>query len=235
MIRMLLLSNSGSPYLEYALGEIDRQLEGVNVVGFVSAAKLGGSRAENDYFEQARLVLEREGRSLLHLKWDGDGLERLEKVGAVFVGGGNTYALLDRLRRSGMLSRLAQRVREGMPYIGSSAGPNITCPTILTTHDWNVCGVTEFAGMNLFPWQINPHYFAGEIGLPRTAQREPRIAEFHLVRDTPVLAIEEQTGLFWDGDSAKLFGIGRARLFRLADEPKWIAAGEKFSVTTSSH
>src|SRR5690606_22989807 len=107
MIRMLLLSNSGSPYLEYALGKIDRQLEGVNVVGFVSAAKLGGSRAENDYFEPARLVLEREGRSLLHLKWDGDGLERLEKVGAVFVGGGNTYALLDRLRRSGMLSRLA--------------------------------------------------------------------------------------------------------------------------------
>lgn len=231
MIRMLLLSNSGSPYLDHARTEIDRLFEGVEAVGFVSAARLGGVDAEAGYFEQARAALARQGRMVVHLSWDGVGMGRLEDVGAVFVGGGNTYALLHRLRQSGLLARIAQKVRAGMPYLGSSAGTNIAGPTILTTNDWNVAGVTEFDGMSLFPWQINPHYFAAETGLPGTAQREPRIAEFHLVHETPVLALEEQTGLDWDGRLARLFGQGRARLFRRSAEPRWIEAGQSIPCT----
>ncbi len=229
MMRMLLLSNSGSPYLGYVGEAIDRHFAGTNLVGFVSAARLGGADAEAGYFDQAQKALERGPRKLVHLRWERDGLQRLDEVDAVFVGGGNTFALLQRLRQSGMLVRMAARVRVGMPYLGSSAGTNITGPTILTTNDWNVSGVSEFGGMSLFPWQINPHYFAAETGLPETACREPRIAEFHLMHETPVLAIEEQTGLEWDGREAKLFGLGRARLFRRRVEPCWINPGQSIA------
>src|SRR5262245_31137617 len=48
---------------------------------------------------------------------------------AFFVGGGNTFRLLDALYRLGLLGVLRERVRAGVPYLGISAGANVACPT----------------------------------------------------------------------------------------------------------
>ena len=60
------------------------------------------------------------------------------------MGGGNTYALLKRLRESGLLPAVRERVQAGMPYLGASAGSNVAGPTILTTNDWNVVALDRF-------------------------------------------------------------------------------------------
>jgi dipeptidase E len=59
-----------------------------------------------------------------------DPAEALEKAPAVFVGGGNTFRLLGELYQRNLLDVLRRRVREGMPYLGVSAGTNVACPTI---------------------------------------------------------------------------------------------------------
>ncbi|WP_129658439.1 Type 1 glutamine amidotransferase-like domain-containing protein [Rothia halotolerans] len=50
----------------------------------------------------------------------------LDGVDALYVAGGNTFALLAALRRRGCDAVVAERVRAGLPYIGSSAGSVIT-------------------------------------------------------------------------------------------------------------
>ncbi|WP_132993755.1 Type 1 glutamine amidotransferase-like domain-containing protein [Gordonia zhaorongruii] len=56
--------------------------------------------------------------------------ESLDSVDAVFVGGGNTFSVLETLRASGADAILDARVRDGLPYIGLSAGSVIAGPDI---------------------------------------------------------------------------------------------------------
>ena len=50
-----------------------------------------------------------------------------------FVGGGNTFRLLKGFYDFELLPPVRRRVAEGMPYIGSSAGSIVACPTLKTT------------------------------------------------------------------------------------------------------
>ena len=48
----------------------------------------------------------------------------------IFVGGGNTFFLLQELKRSGADKIIAQEVAKGKFYIGESAGAIAACPDI---------------------------------------------------------------------------------------------------------
>ena len=50
------------------------------------------------------------GLDLLHLRWNDRPLETLARAEGLFMGGGNTYALLKRLRESGLLPAIRERV-----------------------------------------------------------------------------------------------------------------------------
>lgn len=54
----------------------------------------------------------------------------LTKNDIIFIGGGNTFFLLQELRRSGADKILVQEVNKGKLYIGESAGAVIACPDI---------------------------------------------------------------------------------------------------------
>ena len=48
--------------------------------------------------------------------------EILDGLDALYVCGGETFVLLDNLRRDGLADVLVEKVRAGLPYIGLSAG-----------------------------------------------------------------------------------------------------------------
>lgn len=228
MSRLLLISNSGTPFLGHC-GEVIRTfLAGRNSVTYVTAARVGD---EEERYERAAKALASNGLQADHLKLDRDAVRKLDDAQAIFVGGGNTYALLSRLRQHGLLERLAERVRNGMPYIGTSAGTNIAAPNILATNDWNVVGATEFTGMALVPWGINPHYQETDPAMaPGSETRDQRIGEYLKCNFLPVLGIEEQTAIQVEEDVATVVGQGRARFFRRGDKPVWLEAGAKLSL-----
>ena len=203
-------------------------------VAFVTAANL---HDETAYFERIRAALEPAppegaGLELLHLRWDREPLATLAEAEALFMGGGNTYALLKRLRGAGLLEPIRARVLAGMPYLGASAGSNVAGPTILTTNDWNVVGLDRFDALGLVGFNINPHYKEADPAMAAFSEtRDDRIREYHAVNTNPVLGLEEGAWVIADDGAVTVHGTARVKLFRPAADPVWYRAGDRLPVS----
>jgi dipeptidase E len=229
-VRVLLISNSGRPYLDHCQAALVAFLGPARRVAFVTAATL---RDEAAYYELARSALAGASTALAvdHLRWDGEYRPTLDRAEAVFVGGGNTYALLARLRKSGLLDAIRERVGAGLPYVGSSAGANVAGPNILTTNDWNVVGLGAFDALGLVAFNVNPHYKETDPALaPGSETRDERIFEYLLVRDNPVVGIEEGTLVRIEDDAATVLGTRRAKVFARGRAPRWVAPGQDLDI-----
>ena len=225
-MRVLLISNSGQPYLEHCRGALkDFFGPDVQKVGFISAATLADPE---HYFSRAKDGLQPLGVEVEHVHWERQPLKSLAKVDALFVGGGNTYALLDRVRASGLLDAIKERARDGMPYAGASAGANLAGPTILTTNDWNVVALSHFGALQLVPFNINPHYKDRDPAMaPHSETREDRIREYHVRNKNAVVGIEEQTMVRVIDGTATVLGQGRVKLFRVGKPTEWFGDGQQ--------
>src|SRR5262249_29591607 len=149
---------------------------------------------------------------------------------AVFVGGGNTFRLLDRLQRSGAAATIAARARAGMPYAGSSAGSVIAAPTIRTTNDMPIVEPATLTALGLVPFQINAHDLAAAPNSTFMGEtREERLRQFHEENATPVLGLREGSWLCVDGERMHLRGSTAARLFRRGRPAEEFAAASDLS------
>jgi dipeptidase E len=228
-MRLLLISNStlhGSGYLDHCAGAITSFLAApVSRVLFVPYAVLDG----DEYAARARARFQAMGLALDSVLDARDGpAAALEKAESLFIGGGNTFRLLDALWRNGLVEPIRRRVHAGMPYIGSSAGSNVACPSIKTTNDMPIVQPPSFAALNLIPFNINPHYqdpIPGSTHMGET--REQRIAEFHEENVPPVVGLREGAWLVVDGETVTLEGPAGARLFRRGTPPMEYPSGSR--------
>src|SRR5262252_2484166 len=127
--RLLLISNStcyGRGYLDHAESAIRELFAGVDRVLFVPFALFD----RDGYAGQARRRFESMGFGLDSVHDARDGREAVAGASAIFVGGGNTFRLVDGLHRRGLLEPIRDRVRAGAPYLGSSAGSIVAGPTL---------------------------------------------------------------------------------------------------------
>jgi len=225
MRRLLLLSNStnhGGSYLDHAMEAVASFLGPGRRVLFVPFAL----RDWEAYTAKARERFAKAGIEVEGATAGSMGATALEKAAAVFVGGGNTFRLLDRLQRSGFLEILRRRVLAGMPYLGASAGTNIAAPTIKTTNDMPIVQPASFSALGLVPFQINPHYLDADPSSRHMGEtREERLREFLEENDMPVLGLREGAWLRVEGDRATLEGANGGRLFRRGTDPEEVAPG----------
>ncbi|GAB4141297.1 MAG: hypothetical protein Fur0037_08080 [Planctomycetota bacterium] len=223
MKRLFLISNStmhGRRYLEHCRDEMAAFLEGRPRVAFVPYA-LADHAA---YAARAKPAFDAAGAGLFSVHEARDPAGALEGADAVFVGGGNTFRLLDRMQRTGLLDAIRERVAEGMAYLGGSAGANVAAPTIRTTNDMPIVEPRSFEALGLVPFQINPHYLDSDPASRHMGEtREERIRQFHEENDAPVLALREGCWLAIDGPRVELEGTASARLFRKNQEPEEFA------------
>ena len=218
-MRLLLLSNSAnfeSGYLDHAMPALREFLGPVGRLVFVPFA-LADHAA---YVAKPRERFQREGIDVVGLTPDAAGAALLESAEAVFVGGGNTFRLLGRLQRSGLLEVLRRRVRDGLPYLGASAGTNISAPTIRTTNDMPIVEPESFAALGLVPFQINPHYLDADPASRHMGEtREERLREYLEENATPVVGLREGGWLHLEGARLGLHGAS-ARIFRRGHPPE---------------
>lgn len=224
--RLLLLSNStnhGQGFLDHAMPALLEFLGPVRRIVFVPFAL----RDRAAYVTKVVDRLKREGIDVTGATADAGGHETVASAEAVFVGGGNTFRLLDTLQRLGLVELIRRRAEAGMPYIGSSAGTNIAAPTIRTTNDMPIVEPASFDALGLVLFQINPHYLDVDPGSTHMGEtREERIREFLEENDRAVLGLREGSWLRVEGDRLSLGGNRPARLFRRGSEPKEMAPGE---------
>jgi dipeptidase E len=227
--RLLLISNStlhGSSYLDHAENEIRDFLGGLRQVLFVPYA-LADRQA---YADLARDRFRAMGYELESIHAAPDARQAVNDAEAVFIGGGNTFRLLKTLYDFALLEPLRRRVAGGMPYLGSSAGSNLACPTIKTTNDMPIVQPPSFEALGLVPFQINPHYLDPDANSTHKGEtREERIIQFLEENSTPVAGLREGAMLRVKEGAIVLKGVSGARIFRRGHEPVETLPGSRLN------
>ena len=87
---------------------------------------------------------------------------KLEQYDVIFVSGGNTYFLLDHVRKSGFDVVVKDLVEKGRIYAGTSAGAILATPTIESAKDADDASIapdlTDMTGLGFVDFCIIPHY-----------------------------------------------------------------------------
>lgn len=96
-----------------------------------------------------------------------DGVDwraRLADVDMLWLSGGNTFYLLDRVRKTGFDVWLAENIDHKV-YVGGSASTILVTPTIKIADgvDDNVVGLEDFTGLGLVDFETNVHCNAAMI------------------------------------------------------------------------
>ena len=218
-MRLLLISTSavhGTGYLDHPESEIRSLLDGVRCLLFVPFALYD----RDVYANKVRQRFAQMGYKVTSLHEVCDMLKAIRTAEAVFVGGGNTFRLLKALYDFKLLDAIGERVRGGMPYIGSSAGSNVACPTIRTTNDMPIVEPPSLAALNLVPYQINPHYLDPDASSTHMGEtREERLLQYLEENDIPVVGLREGAMIRYENGEAILKGTRGARIFKRGIPP----------------
>ncbi len=231
MKKLLLISNStlhGSSYLEHCQNEILSFLgPKIKTVAFIPYARPSGI-SYDEYTEKAQSKFEELGLNLISVHQAINPIEVLEQADAIFIGGGNTFLLLDGLYSNGLIGIIRQKILNGTPYIGTSAGSNVACPTIMTTNDMPIRELSNFKALNLFPFQINPHYIDPD-STHQGETRETRIREYLCFNDTTVIGLREGAMLRVVDNSIILKGTTGAKIFKKNEDAFEVEPGNSLS------
>ena len=230
-MNLLLISNStnaGEEYLKYPIAEIAKTLKGVSEVVFIPYAAVTFSYDEYEAKVQARFnEIGIKVRSIHHALNKRNFLRNAE---AVVIGGGNTFALLKKMQEEDLLDVIHRRVKGGMPYVGWSAGSNVTCPTICTTNDMPIVQPESFRAIGLVSFQINPHYLDANPAGHAGETREQRILEYlEANRSRYVVGLREGCMLRIDDNGIELIGSRPMRIFKKGQPTYEVNPGDDIS------
>lgn len=119
---------------------------------------------DTDYIDRHRQKMTELNFSYTEIDIEGKNQNQLRSAlqgyDIILVEGGNTFYLLKAVRDSGFGEIVKDLLKQGVVYIGSSAGSYIACPTITMaawSNRYDHCGITEYSAMNLVPFLVYAH------------------------------------------------------------------------------
>lgn len=210
----------GGDYLEYILPTLEQHFANSETIIFIPYARPGGM-SHDEYTERVQLAFSKINKKIVGLHTFENPMEAIQKAEGVFTGGGNTFLLVTQLYQNNVMEVLSKTIENGTPYLGSSAGSNITGLSMQTTNDMPIIYPPSFKTLGAIPFNLNPHYLDADLQSKHMGEtRETRIKEFHAFNTTPVLGLREGSWLDVKGDKIILKGSLTARLFRQNQQPE---------------
>ena len=232
MKKLLIASTStlhGGGYLEYILPELALFFADCTTILFVPYARPGGI-SHDDYTAKVKSAFAKINKEVRGLHEFESAKNAIENAEAIFTGGGNTFLLVSQLYKNKVMDVLANAVKNGTPYLGTSAGSNITGLSMQTTNDMPIVYPPSFQTLGLISFNLNPHYLDPDLQSKHMGEtRETRIKEFHQFNAIPVLGLREGSWLEVKGGNITLKGDLQARLFLQNREPEELKTGSNLS------
>jgi len=203
----------GGDYLEYLLPELSIHFEHCKTILFIPFARPGGISHE-EYTAKVATAFAKINKEVKGIHEFEDFSTAITNAEGIFTGGGNTFLLVTQLYKNKIMTVLAETVKSGIPYLGTSAGSNICGLTMQTTNDMPIIYPPSFITLGLIPFNLNPHYLDPDTASTHMGEtREMRINEFHAFNNVPVLGLREGSWLEVKENKTILKGNLTARLF----------------------
>lgn len=200
-------------YLEYILSELEQHFKNCETILFIPYARPGGITYD-EYTSKVAEAFAKINKKVKGIHEYENPVTAIENAEAIFTGGGNTFLLVDTLYKNNLMQKLSEVLKGGTPYLGTSAGSNIAGVSMQTTNDMPIIYPPSFKTLNLFSFNLNPHYLDPiENSTHMGETRETRIKEYHKFNKMPVLGLREGSWLEVKGDVITLRGDYTARLF----------------------
>ncbi len=209
----------GSGYLEYLLDELNVFFKHAKHILFIPYARPNGI-SYDDYTTKAKDAFYKINKKVVGIHEFENPKDAITNAEAIFVGGGNTFVLTYQLYKNKIIDALQNAVKQGTPYLGTSAGSNICGLTIKTTNDMPIVYPPSFKALSLVPFNINPHYLDPDTSSTHMGEtRETRIREFHAYNTPPVIGLREGSWLYVNNNTITLKGRLHARIFEYNKPP----------------
>lgn len=145
--------------------------------------------------------------------------EALKDFGGVYIGGGNTWSLIQELKDSGFVDGLVQYIEAGGQVYGGSAGAIMMGNKINTHDDENEVGAQDVSGLNLL------HNFS--VACHFKEKESDRFKAWAIDNNLPIICLPEETGLVIEEDVAVCVGTKPCIIY-LSDGVKKEIGPEEF-------
>ena len=189
-----------------------------------------GVRRTNDEYEQ-KVIDRLKNKNIKSIHHYEDKISAIKNANSIAVGGGNTFMLLYTLYKLNLIEPIKEAVANGTKYFGWSAGANIAGKTMMTTNDMPIIMPKSFDSLNIFPYQINPHFISGKLAGHNGESREERLEEFLIANPKETIyALPEGTALLIEDSEAEVIGYSEILKFEYQKEIEKIEVGTKFKI-----
>ena len=216
-------------YLEYLLPTLKNHFKNCSTILFIPYARSGGM-THDEYTAKVAQAFSTINISVKGIHEFDSAENAIKNAEGIFTGGGNTFLLVTQLYKQNIMQLLAETVKNGTPYLGTSAGSNICGLSMQTTNDMPIIYPPSFQTLGLIPFNLNPHYLDPDLQSQHMGEtRETRIKEFHAFNSIPVLGLREGSWLEVKGDKITLKGNLTARLFLQNHTPEELATESDLS------
>ena len=149
-------------------------------------------------------------------------LEVIKEFDGIYIGGGNTWSLIQEIRESGFVDVLIQYIEAGGQVYGGSAGAIIMGKRIDTHDDENKIGLQDVSGFNLLNnFSVACHF---------KDEQNDRFKAWVSDHNLPIVCLPEETGLVIESGVALCIGTKPCVIYFADGTKKEVSPEESFDL-----